>query len=55
MARLALESLLQKSMGHLDERLGSKASPALFYAFDLLRLDGYDIRDVECPDRRHLL
>ncbi|WVT78090.1 non-homologous end-joining DNA ligase (plasmid) [Sinorhizobium chiapasense] len=48
-------SLLQRSLGASGRKIGNRASPALFYAFDLLYLDGHDIRHLECRARRHLL
>lgn len=48
-------SLLQKSLGASGRKIGNRASPALFYAFDLLYLDGHDMRHVEYRARRHLL
>jgi bifunctional non-homologous end joining protein LigD len=48
-------SLLQKSLGASGQKIGNRASPALFYAFDLLYLDGHDMRHVEYRARRHLL
>ncbi len=48
-------SLLQKSLGASGRKIGNRASPALFYAFDLLYLDGHDMRQVEYRARRHLL
>lgn len=48
-------SLLQKSLGASGRRIGNRASTALFYAFDLLYLDGHDMRHAEYRTRRHLL
>ncbi len=48
-------SLLQKSLGASGRKIGNQVSPALLYAFDLLYLDGHDIRNVEYRTRRHLL
>ncbi|WDZ81633.1 non-homologous end-joining DNA ligase (plasmid) [Ensifer adhaerens] len=48
-------NLLQKSLGASGQKIGNRASPALFYAFDLLYLDGHDMRQVEYRARRHLL
>ncbi len=46
---------LQRSLGADGRRGGSKASPAIMMAFDLLYLDGHDLRKVEYRSRRHLL
>jgi len=48
-------SLLQKSLGASGRKIGNQASPAHLYAFDLLYLDGHDMRHVEYRVRRHLL
>ncbi|WP_419195918.1 non-homologous end-joining DNA ligase [Ensifer adhaerens] len=48
-------SLLQKSLGASGRKIGNQPSPALLYAFDLLYLDGHDMRHVEYRTRRHLL
>lgn len=45
-------SLLQASLGG---PLGKETSPAQFVAFDLLYLDGHDLRNAELRVRRHLL
>lgn len=45
-------NLLQSSLGGQS---GKKASPAQFVAFDLLYLDGHDLRNTELRVRRHLL
>ncbi|WP_075293378.1 non-homologous end-joining DNA ligase [Pararhizobium arenae] len=47
--------LLQKSLGATGKRDGNKASDAVFMAFDLLYLDGHDLRGMEYSTRRHLL
>lgn len=47
--------LLQQSLGASGKKAGSKASDAILYAFDLLYLDGHDLRGVEYRSRRHLL
>ena len=47
--------LLQKSLGASGRQAGNRASDAILYAFDLLYLDGHDLRDVEYRSRRHLL
>lgn len=47
--------LLQKSLGASGTRAGHLASDAMLYAFDLLYLDGHDLRGVEYGSRRHLL
>jgi bifunctional non-homologous end joining protein LigD len=46
---------LQRSLGAEGRRSGSKASPAIMMAFDILYLDGHDLRKVEYRTRRHLL
>lgn len=46
---------LQNSLGAVGRRIGNLASPAILYAFDLLYLDGHDLRGVEYRSRRHLL
>lgn len=46
---------LQKSLGASGRGGGNRASPALLYAFDLLYLDGHDLRSMEYSSRRHLL
>lgn len=43
--------LLQQSLG----AAGNRASNAILYAFDLLYLDGHDLRGIEYRSRRHLL
>lgn len=48
-------NLLQKSLGASGRKSGKGVSPALMYAFDLLYLDGHDLRGVEYQSRRHLL
>ena len=47
--------LLQKSLGASGRTSGKRASDAVLYAFDLLYLDGHDIREMEYRSRRHLL
>jgi bifunctional non-homologous end joining protein LigD len=48
-------NLLQSSLGALGRRQGKEISPAIMMAFDLLYLDGHDLRRVEFRSRRHLL
>ncbi|MDP9756746.1 UNVERIFIED_ORG: bifunctional non-homologous end joining protein LigD [Rhizobium sp. SORGH_AS260] len=47
--------LLQKSLGASGKTAGRRASDAILYAFDLIYLDGHDLRSVEYRSRRHLL
>lgn len=47
--------LLQKSLGASGRAAGNRASDAVLYAFDLLYLDGHDLREMEYRSRRHLL
>lgn len=47
--------LLQQTLGASGTKPGALASPAILYAFDLLYLDGHDLRGVEYRSRRHLL
>ncbi|MGR9270785.1 non-homologous end-joining DNA ligase (plasmid) [Rhizobium leguminosarum] len=47
--------LLQQSLGASGRQAGSRASDAIFYAFDLIYFDGHDLRGVEYRSRRHLL
>jgi bifunctional non-homologous end joining protein LigD len=47
--------LLQQSLGASGKTAGNRASDAVLYAFDLLYLDGHDLRGVEYLSRRHLL
>ncbi|WP_027677244.1 non-homologous end-joining DNA ligase, partial [Agrobacterium larrymoorei] len=47
--------LLQKSLGASGRATGNRASDAVLYAFDLLYLDGHDLREIEYRSRRHLL
>lgn len=47
--------LLQKSLGASGRTAGTRASDAVFFAFDLLYLDGHDLRDMEQRSRKHLL
>lgn len=44
---------LQRSLGGRGGKLAS--SIAIFFAFDLLYLDGHDLRKMELSSRRHLL
>ncbi|NSZ10108.1 MULTISPECIES: non-homologous end-joining DNA ligase [Agrobacterium] len=48
-------NLLQSSLGAVGRRQGKDISPAVMMAFDLLYLDGHDLRGVEYRSRRHLL
>ncbi|NLS17137.1 ATP-dependent DNA ligase [Rhizobium sp. P40RR-XXII] len=47
--------LLQQSLGASGKQAGNRASDAVLYAFDLIYLDGHDLRGVEFRSRRHLL
>ncbi|MBY5410887.1 ATP-dependent DNA ligase [Rhizobium leguminosarum] len=47
--------LLQQSLGASGKTAGNRASDAILYAFDLIYLDGHDLRRVEYRSRRHLL
>jgi bifunctional non-homologous end joining protein LigD len=47
--------LLQQSLGASGKQAGNRASNAILYAFDLIYLDGHDLRNVEYRSRRHLL
>ncbi|MEJ8310617.1 non-homologous end-joining DNA ligase [Agrobacterium larrymoorei] len=47
--------LLQKSLGSSGKAAGRRASDAILYAFDLIYLDGHDLRSVEYRSPRHLL
>lgn len=47
--------LLQQSLGASGKAAGNRASDAILYAFDLIYLDGHDLRGVEYRSRRHLL
>ena len=47
--------LLQKSLGASGKAAGNRASDAVLYAFDLMYLDGHDLREMEYRSRRHLL
>ncbi|WP_112277368.1 non-homologous end-joining DNA ligase [Agrobacterium tumefaciens] len=47
--------LLQKSLGASGKTAGNRASDAVLYAFDLMYLDGHDLREMEYRSRRHLL
>ncbi|MGO7674852.1 non-homologous end-joining DNA ligase [Rhizobium ruizarguesonis] len=46
---------LQNSLGAVGRRSGNLTSPAIFFAFDLLYLDGHDLRGLDYSERRHLL
>lgn len=47
--------LLQQSLGASGKTAGNRASDAILYAFDLIYLDGHDLREMEYGSRRHLL
>ena len=47
--------LLQQSLGASGKTAGNRASDAILYAFDLIYLDGHDLRNIEYRSRRHLL
>lgn len=47
--------LLQQPLGASGKAAGNRASNAILYAFDLLYLDGHDLRGIEYRSRRHLL
>jgi bifunctional non-homologous end joining protein LigD len=47
--------LLQRSLGADGQKSGNLASPAIMYAFDILYLDGHDLRRDEYRTRRHKL
>ncbi|MDP9563275.1 UNVERIFIED_ORG: bifunctional non-homologous end joining protein LigD [Rhizobium nepotum] len=47
--------LLQKSLGASGKTAGNRASDAILYAFDLIYLDGHNLRNIEYRSRRHLL
>ncbi|MCZ7977012.1 non-homologous end-joining DNA ligase [Agrobacterium salinitolerans] len=47
--------LLQNSLGASGKAAGNRASDAVLYAFDLMYLDGHDLREIEYRSRRHLL
>lgn len=47
--------LLQQSLGASGKKPGNRVSDAILYAFDLIYLDGHDLRGVEYRSRRHLL
>ncbi|MBP2573544.1 MULTISPECIES: non-homologous end-joining DNA ligase [Agrobacterium] len=47
--------LLQKSLGASGKTAGNRSSDAVLYAFDLMYLDGHDLRETEYRSRRHLL
>lgn len=46
---------LQRSLGADGRRSGNLTSPAILMAFDLLYLDGHDLRRLDYSERRHLL
>lgn len=46
---------LQRSLGADGRRSGNITSPAILMAFDLLYLDGHDLRRLDYSERRHLL
>lgn len=48
-------NLLQSSLGASGRRQGKDSSPALMMAFDVIYLDGHDLRKLEYRSRRHLL
>ncbi|TBE73835.1 ATP-dependent DNA ligase [Rhizobium leguminosarum] len=48
-------NLLQSSLGAVGRRQGKEISPAVMMAFDLMYLDGHDLRNVDYHSRRHLL
>jgi bifunctional non-homologous end joining protein LigD len=48
-------SALQSSLGAVGRRSGNLKSGAVLMAFDLLYLDGHDLRGMEYSTRRHLL
>ncbi|MBD8688786.1 non-homologous end-joining DNA ligase [Rhizobium skierniewicense] len=47
--------MLQQSLGASGKAAGNRASNAILYAFDLLYLDGHDLRGIEYRSRRNLL
>ncbi|WP_028734424.1 non-homologous end-joining DNA ligase [Rhizobium leguminosarum] len=47
--------LLQQSLGASAKQAGNRASNAILYAFDLVYLDGHNLRGVEYRSRRYLL
>lgn len=47
--------LLQQSLRASGKQAGNQPSNAILYAFDLIYLDGHDLRGVEYRSRRHLL
>ncbi|WP_085034936.1 non-homologous end-joining DNA ligase [Ensifer aridi] len=47
--------LLQRSLGATERKMGTLASPAILYAFDILYLDGHDLRRDEYKTRRQKL
>jgi bifunctional non-homologous end joining protein LigD len=48
-------SLLQSSLGATDRDSGNLISPAIMMSFDLIYLDGHDLRGMEYSVRQHLL
>lgn len=42
---------LQQSLGASGKNAGNRASDAILYAFDLIYLDGHDLRNVEYGSR----
>ncbi|QJS29300.1 non-homologous end-joining DNA ligase [Rhizobium ruizarguesonis] len=48
-------NLLQASLGADGRKSGNLTSPAILYAFDILYLDGHDLRGLDYQERRHLL
>jgi bifunctional non-homologous end joining protein LigD len=48
-------NLLQSSLGADGRKSGNLTSPAILYAFDILYLDGHDLRGLDYQERRHLL
>ncbi|NHT78932.1 ATP-dependent DNA ligase [Rhizobiaceae bacterium CRRU44] len=48
-------NLLQSSLGANGRKSGNLISPAVMMAFDLLYLDGHDLRGMEYKSRRQLL
>jgi bifunctional non-homologous end joining protein LigD len=48
-------NLLQSSLGAVGRRQGKDISPAIMYAFDIMYLDGHDLRGLDYGDRRKML
>jgi bifunctional non-homologous end joining protein LigD len=48
-------SLMQQRTAGLDRRRRGAAIPIVYYAFDLLYLEGFDLRQVELSERKRLL